>query len=69
MKVPVFEHVPLTPPPDRFKKFPENESFNEYIDRFRDPKEIAEDIYTRRLKKLDPFKVSSSRISADLILG
>ncbi|XP_003740758.1 39S ribosomal protein L38, mitochondrial [Galendromus occidentalis] len=56
IKIPVFEHVPLEPVEEKFKKYPENESFNEYIDKFRDPKEIAEDIYCRRLKKLDPFK-------------
>ena len=59
MKVPVFEHVPVTRVAEKWKKFPENESFNQYIDQFRDPQEIAEDIYCRRLKKLDPFKVTS----------
>jgi len=56
MKVPVFEHVPLPEPEPVFQKYPEGLSFNEYIDQFRDPKEIAEDIYQRRLKKLDPFQ-------------
>ncbi|OQR72444.1 39S ribosomal protein L38 [Tropilaelaps mercedesae] len=59
MKVPVFEHIPLKPEKQKFKKYPEGESFNEYIDLFRDPKEIAEEIYCRRLKSLNPFEEES----------
>ncbi|XP_022669253.1 39S ribosomal protein L38, mitochondrial-like isoform X1 [Varroa destructor] len=60
MKVPVFEHIPLDKDKLRFKKWPEGESFNEYIDLFRDEKEIAEEVYCKRLKALNPFQEESS---------
>lgn len=63
MKVPVFEHIPLDKDKLRFKKWPEGESFNEYIDLFRDEKEIAEEVYCKRLKALNPFQVPYPAIS------
>ena len=42
---------------DLFKDhFANQKGFNLFLDKYRDPKEIQEEIFKKRLKTLDPFK-------------
>jgi len=56
MKEPIYEFdfpVPYKKPP---VWFPKKEAFNLYLDKHRDPKQIAKELLLKRLKQSDPFQ-------------
>ncbi|XP_064466787.1 large ribosomal subunit protein mL38-like [Ornithodoros turicata] len=56
MKVPVFDyaHTPEYIPPQ--VKYPHKEAFNLYLDKYRDPRDIRQEVFLKRLKTLHPFQ-------------
>uniref|UniRef100_G3MM66 Large ribosomal subunit protein mL38 n=1 Tax=Amblyomma maculatum TaxID=34609 RepID=G3MM66_AMBMU len=56
MRVPTFEYVH---PPEYVPKqvlYPHKEPFNTYLDMYRDPRDIREEVYLKRLKSLNPLE-------------
>jgi hypothetical protein len=58
MKSPVYEYVQPEFKTQPQTKHPFAAPFNVYLDNFRDPKEIAAEVLTERLNKIDPFDYS-----------
>lgn len=56
MRAPVFEyeHPSEYVPPQ--VKFPHKEPFNLYLDKYRDPRDIRQEVYLKRLKTVHPFE-------------
>ncbi|XP_055327318.1 39S ribosomal protein L38, mitochondrial-like [Paramacrobiotus metropolitanus] len=60
---PAFEYEP--PPPDlepQAKYPPDDIPFNVYLDRYRDKKEIAEEVVKKRLSRISPFGPEPARL-------
>uniref|UniRef100_A0A1E1XTU5 Large ribosomal subunit protein mL38 n=1 Tax=Amblyomma sculptum TaxID=1581419 RepID=A0A1E1XTU5_AMBSC len=56
MRVPTFEYVH---PPEYVPKqvlYPHRKPFNTYLDMYRDPRDIREEVYLKRLKSLNPLE-------------
>ncbi|XP_077502781.1 mitochondrial ribosomal protein L38 [Amblyomma americanum] len=56
MRVPTFEYVH---PPEYVPKqvlYPHKQPFNTYLDMYRDPRDIREEVYLKRLKSLNPLE-------------
>lgn len=56
MRVPTFEYVH---PPEYVPKqvlYPHKKPFNTYLDMYRDPRDIREEVYLKRLKSLNPLE-------------
>nr|XP_037283517.1 39S ribosomal protein L38, mitochondrial-like [Rhipicephalus microplus] len=56
MRVPTFEYIH---PPEYVPKqvlYPHKEPFNIYLDKYRDPREVREEVYLKRLKSLNPLE-------------
>lgn len=58
MRSPVYEYFQPEFKPRQQTKHPFAAPFNIYLDHFRDPKEIAAEVLTERLNKIDPFDYS-----------
>lgn len=60
MRMPVYEYIQNREIKNKQMKIPAPASFNHYLDRFRDPKEISKEVLLERLKSLDPFDCDSA---------
>lgn len=56
MELPIFEYDFPAPYMRSQQWFPKKRAFNTYMDRYRDPKQIAKEFLLKRLKKEHPFK-------------
>lgn len=56
MELPIFEYDFPAPYVKKQEWFPIKQAFNIYMDRYRDPKQIAKEFLLRKLKKEHPFK-------------
>ncbi|OQV23586.1 39S ribosomal protein L38, mitochondrial [Hypsibius exemplaris] len=54
-----YEHKPIYHTPQR--KYPQTQPFNLYLDRYRDKKDIAEEMMKKRFKTMSPFTADPPR--------
>lgn len=55
VRMPVYEYIQNKEIKNKQVKFPAPASFNNYLDRYRDQKEIQKEVLLERLNNLDPF--------------
>ncbi|KAJ8303234.1 hypothetical protein KUTeg_019630, partial [Tegillarca granosa] len=67
MKEPTFEFMHPPPYHPKQKKYPHKQSFDRYLDRYRDIKDIREEVLVEKLKNTSPFKEREPNIKYPLL--